>query len=31
VDIKYGAQFDIGVATTPQNYTGTLTVVVTYN
>jgi AICAR transformylase/IMP cyclohydrolase PurH len=30
-DIKYGAAFDIGVATTPQNYTGTLTVVVTYN
>jgi hypothetical protein len=30
-DIKYGAGFDIGVATTPQNYTGTLTVVVNYN
>jgi hypothetical protein len=30
-DIKYGASFDVGVATTPQNYTGTLTVVVNYN
>lgn len=30
-DIKYGASFDMGVATVAQNYTGTLTVVVTYN
>jgi hypothetical protein len=30
-DIKYGAQFDMGVATVAQNYTGTLTVIVTYN
>jgi hypothetical protein len=30
-EIRYGASFDVGIATTPQNYTGTLSVVVTYN
>jgi hypothetical protein len=30
-DIKYGASFDMGVATVAQAYTGTLTVIVTYN
>jgi hypothetical protein len=30
-EIRYGASFDVGIATTPQNYTGTLTVIVTYN
>ena len=30
-EIRYGASFDVGIATTPQAYTGTLSVVVTYN
>jgi hypothetical protein len=30
-EIRYGASFDVGIATTPQNYTGTLSVIVTYN
>jgi AICAR transformylase/IMP cyclohydrolase PurH len=30
-DIKYGASFDMGVGTVAQAYTGTLTVIVTYN
>jgi hypothetical protein len=30
-EIKYGGQFDMNAATTPQNYTGALSVTVTYN
>ena len=30
-EIRYGASFDVGTATVPQNYTGTLSVIVTYN
>jgi hypothetical protein len=30
-EIRYGGSFDIGVATPIQNYTGTLSVTVTYN
>jgi hypothetical protein len=30
-EIRYGGQFDMTAATTPQNYTGTLSVTVTYN
>jgi hypothetical protein len=30
-EIRYGASFDVGIATTPQAYTGTLSVIVTYN
>lgn len=30
-EIRYGASFDVGAATTPQNYTGALAVTVTYN
>jgi hypothetical protein len=30
-EIRYGASFDVGIATTPQNYTGALSVIVTYN
>lgn len=30
-EIRYGGQFDMTSATTPQNYTGALTVTVTYN
>ena len=30
-EIRYGASFDVGIATTPQNYTGALSVLVTYN